>query len=490
MKKRMAFTALLVLCLLPIFARAEGRPRPAYDEVSGKWGYIDHEGAWAISPRYDETEIFRGDYAAASVENGKSDPDHWGIIDREGNWVVEPRYVVDSGPDDWFYGGLDKGVYYVWEYATYEEDPKMGFFDVRSGFFSGVIYDGELTFWRDSRLVPVYLAGRPCYVDRTNGQVKITLPKDMDFGDEFEYGEFINGYALVFQDDGEGRGHPVILTEEGEFLDLPGVFFYDVEQGLEVRVSKEGLMAARDQETGLLGYYDLNRRAWQIPPRYEAVTDFSESGYASVKLPGREDYQVIDTKGEVLAEELGESYEFLGEYAYTRNRLIDVRGGEAARFPEGSELIRQLGSDWEDGSGCYVSSDGLMTVRLNAFDGEGIMNLQGEWVLPPEIGQSIFTGEGVHAEEGWRFFSEGLQPIERCIENGTKTMTLPDGSTEEKTAYQYRIAYMNTKGEFITDFIYGYGGAFLDGLAYVERGDQRGYINEKGEEVYFWGQIR
>ncbi|MBQ9262770.1 MAG: WG repeat-containing protein, partial [Clostridia bacterium] len=483
MKKWMAALIVLLL-LLPAAALAEGRMHPAYDEASGKWGYIDHSGAWALPPRFDAADVFRGDYAAAMLSDGDEDEEryHWGVIDREGNWVVEPRYMVDGGYDGWYYGGLENGTYFIWDETLAEENGKMGFFDVRSGFFSGVIYDGEVDFRNGERLVPVYLNGRACYVDRTNGQVEITLPEETDFGWPMDDAEFSNGYALVFLENGEGKEKAYLLNEAGELISPPGVVFYDVDVGLHAAVTADGLSSAQDEATKLLGYYDLNRGTWRIPPVYETIMDFSQSGYACVELPGRVGSMIIDTQGNVLAEGLRGGYPFYGEYAHAMldgNRLINARGETAAVIPEGFRPEVQWDDELRHEYDYYASEDGLLAVS-GGEQGEGVMRLNGEWVLPPMEGQYLYAGEETFSREGWRFFSEGLQAISRHFENGTRIVKLRDGGTREETAYRRKIAYINKDGEFITDFLYDSGGAFLDGLAYVERDGRSGYINENG----------
>ena len=66
-----------------------------------------------------------------------------GVIDAEGNWVVAPQYFVDEGYDGWTYGGLNEGMYLVWDSTEDDEErvrPHYGFFDVPSGYFSGIVF--------------------------------------------------------------------------------------------------------------------------------------------------------------------------------------------------------------------------------------------------------------------------------------------------------------------------------------------------------------
>ena len=147
---------------------------PAYDEATGKWGYIDVNGQWAIAPQFETAGIFRGSYAAVST----GDPWEYtmGVIDGSGSWVVEPHYFVDEGYDGWTYGGLNEGMYLVWDSRAGDEArerPHYGYFDVPSGYFSGIVFYGENRWWTQEKLVPIGDA----FYDRATGQKVIGLPE-------------------------------------------------------------------------------------------------------------------------------------------------------------------------------------------------------------------------------------------------------------------------------------------------------------------------
>ena len=460
------------------------------DRKTGLWGYINFLGEWAIQPQFDGAGVFRGDYAAACepCEDEDDEDYHEGVIDRNGNWVVEPHYFVDRGYDGWYYGGLTLGYYEMWDNDT----DKSGFFDVPSGYFSGLVYDGELNFWNGSRLVPVSLNGRQCYVDRSTGEVAFFLPEGL-MADPMiqEDSEFVDGFAKVYRDDGRDAWHwfdeksgAFILNERGEVQDLSGVVFYGAEAQLLGVLTPGGLLLAWDRETGLYGYYDLNAMDWRVPPTYEAADDFSYSGYACVWL-SEGNFGHIDAQGNLLASGFGEWYSFLGDYAYLReaNILINAAGETVISFPEGCELCDQWDDEMRNGYDYYVSPDGLMEVYDRNAGGYGVMNLQGEWVLPPEEGQNLWSGEETFSPEGWRFFSEGLQAVSRRGEAKTRTVTLADGTEQEKTYYDRKIGYVNTKGETVIDFQYDDAGAFLNGLAWVERDGKWGYVDAYGREI-------
>ena len=190
-----AFLAAALL-LLPVYAFAGSSAPlfPAYDEETGKYGYIDANGQWAIQPQFEEAHLFRGHYAAVST----GDPWDYtmGVIDETGTWVVEPQYFFDEGYDGWTYGGLNEGIYQVWD-----EDMHTGWFDVPSGYFSGLVDSGELRWWTKEKLVPI---GNGFY-NRTNGQLVFSLPEGYETDWLNNSSVFTYGFAPIIQTAEEER---------------------------------------------------------------------------------------------------------------------------------------------------------------------------------------------------------------------------------------------------------------------------------------------
>ena len=115
--KQLSGFLLFILLAAGLYASSESAPPaalfPAYDHETGYYGYIDTNGQWMIAPRFETAGEFRGRYAAVST----ADPWDYtmGIIDSHGQWVVEPVYFVDEGYDEWTYGGLNEGMYLIWD---------------------------------------------------------------------------------------------------------------------------------------------------------------------------------------------------------------------------------------------------------------------------------------------------------------------------------------------------------------------------------------
>ncbi len=63
---------------------------PVVDGVSGRMGYLDQEGNWAITAQYDYAGEFLNGVAEASLAAGA------GYIDAQGNWLLTPKYAAVS----------------------------------------------------------------------------------------------------------------------------------------------------------------------------------------------------------------------------------------------------------------------------------------------------------------------------------------------------------------------------------------------------------
>ena len=469
-----------------IRAEMPSRLHPAMDDETGLWGYIDYLGEWAILPRYGSADVFRGEYAAAST----GDPWDYtaGLIRRDGSWVVEPRYFVDHGYDGWTYGGLDTGMYLVWDGEGY-----MGFFDVRSGFLSPDL--GENTWWSDAELLPLTdyddETNEPTayYISRATGETAFRLE-----GYEADYlghtSEFYNGFAMVYDTDGGEH----IINERGEILPLPeNLRFYGEGAGLKTSTLyyRFGLLLCLDTDTGLYGWWDLNAMDWRVQPRYEWAGNFSEDGYACVRAEDGT-YGHIDVMDNLVVDGFACAYDFFGGYAYVAEEhiLMDPMLETVLLFDGGWEPRIQWDDECDHSKDYYVSPGGVISVFRDdplypGLTEMGLMTLDGEWLL--ESG-TYYRNWGISfAVESHRFFSEGLQAVRKRVgirewRNVHNTKT---GDYKEPV-YETRVGYVDESGNIAVDFLYDDGGAFLGGLALVQRGGEKIYVDAFGHEVFSW----
>ena len=71
-------------------------------DFDGKWGFVDKDGVWQVTPLYDSVEPFEGDYAKGVVDG------HHMFIDKDGRWFKERPQDERPEEEDEF-----------WDHPTY-----------------------------------------------------------------------------------------------------------------------------------------------------------------------------------------------------------------------------------------------------------------------------------------------------------------------------------------------------------------------------------
>ena len=278
-----------------------------------------------------------------------------------------------------------------------------------------------------------------------------------------------------------------------------------------------GLLCATEKEAHsddppIMGYFDLNAMDWRIAShteqdglvyRFREVYPFSGNGYACVKLDNG-NYGHIDTQGYVLFSDgfvtwnskfgretkpITQPYQFFGDYAWIEeaNVLIDPAGEVVLEIPEGWEPVSQWDDEMDHAKDYYVSPGGVVELQQPVRGGgyqTGFMTIDGQWLLDMNCyGRAWDDG----FPEAHRFFSEGLQVVIKNV--GIKewrTVHNTKTGDYQEPIYDTKVGYVNEQGTMIVDFLYDGGGAFLNGLAMVRKGNQMGYIDKQGNEVFFW----
>ncbi len=462
--KRLLACLLCVALLCGFSAQAEELPEyeadplfPAKEDASGLWGYIDRTGAWRIAPQFNGAGEFRGNYASAWLapqatvpDSAKSDPDedNTGIIDRTGAWVVPPEYSLDSGYDGRYYGGRDTGIWYVCRWnESVNENESVGFFDIPSGYFSGLRWR-EIWYWcSDSDLIAVmdkdFKAG---YASRSTGEQVIPC---LYFS--LDPSNFHEGVAAVAYADEEG--FPIddtffLIDERGNIIPLPeGISACDFSS------ASQGLIAIQDQATKLCGFADLQGNV-VIAPQYADVWEFRE-GYAGVYFPeGEAGY--VDLAGNVLARGFERAYSFENGSAEV------ILNGETA----------------------YIGYDGQ--VKPGAEGKYRFMDNGLAWVrLYPER-KSWEQGNGYYLVDktGERVSAEAYQLMDFVEDDFPEGMQLVRSLTDRK------YLFLNDKAQEAFSTRFDDAENFRHGLARVRVGDTCGYIDMEGNWVYTWQDVR
>ena len=473
--KRITFWVLLtLLCLLPLFAVAENEPLfNAIDGETGKWGYINRAGEWVIPPQFDGAYPFYGDYAVAAMRPTEdAPPDQWGrwldregVIDREGNWVLPPAYFIDTR---YTYDDFD-GLWVVTSIDDFTTDldedgneilveSLEGFFDVETGYFSGLKWFSVCGWYKGSALVAVADASlRVGYADRTTGELVIPCLYYAIWPGRFSEGVVVT--ALL--DENFEPSEFFMMDETGAMIQLPDNLM--VEEDYE---ASEGLMRVRDRETGLIGFVDLQGHP-VIAPKFAWAENF-EDGYSAVRFP-EGDWGYIDRAGTVIHRGIVYDSEYFGPDRENGVYVLQTGDSEWSAFTITGDRLFSIRRENlvalyapEDNGLCWFATDPSGDARhWSQHHRFGLVDISGN-----VVSEAVWERADVDAGR----FPEGLQPVTQRI----------DG--------QRKWGYLNEQGELALPLIYDAAYNFYDGLAYAETGGLCGYIDHDGNFVYAWNE--
>ena len=462
----------LIFCLFSCGAAADaGKPLYAVKDENGLWGYIDSRGTLVIPGTFSWAEDFRGDYAlACQYPEGYALPRNretgllplgegrwmqpWGlngIINTQGEWVVPPEYfdILSNDEGSCYAGGLDTGVYWL------SDGPKEGFFDIPSGFFSGLIYDGVcVSFYEemDARLIGVIMDGKLGFASRETGEIVIPCRYDPE-----KRSNFSGDYALVMPLDSEISNGWILIDRTGRDVPLPPNCY-------AIGSFHDGLAPVRDIETDLCGFVDAQGRP-VIAPQYAWAYGFSQ-GLACVRLMDG-GWAMITPENEIAFLRPDEADAHFSSVRFSHGLIrcgvpeedtvvfLNTKGEEAFRLT--IEGLTDVGDFKENGVAFYaVHSQRLLTNDGGNGYGVGLLNDQGEILTPP-----VFY---VPDEDWWREYSEGLL----CI---TETASLKEG-------------YIDERGQWAFPPVQGYCLDFRDSLAQIILYPDVIFVDREGNEVY------
>ena len=460
---------LLILCLLAclfgLTATAEaGKPLYAVEGDEGRWGYIDCQGQLVIPFAFSYAEDFRGSYALVRQfpDDRYYKDGYYGIIDQTGAFVLLPEYDILSEDTGDYAGGIDRGVYYVrngWGAGS-----KCGFFDIPSGFFSGLIYDDVTVLWKidqDPELIGVTVEQKTGFAHRQTGEIVIPCR----YSNEYQY-DFSGDYCMVMPIDSPVADGWILIDRTGREIPMPENCYVAWNGNIA-----DGLAAVWNAETDLYGYIDAEGNP-VIAQQYQMAYGFRE-GLACVQLVSGE-WVMIDIEGSIVMRRPDEPHSY-GSSPYCQHGLIrcglpdrsamvyyDKQGREAFRL----ELGGLIGvTDFKaNGVAFYeVNPDHLPGFDPDADicgTGVGLFNDRGEILTPP-----VFF---VEDSEVNKEFTEGLFAI-------TEVSTLLEG-------------YIDERGEWAFPPVDGYCWDFREGLArvtmYSDEVEGVVFMNREGKIVY------
>ena len=188
---------LLLILLLPAGSLAVEKDDTLFPiRENGLWGYMNRAGETVIVPQWSDATGFRGGYAIACPappDSGMDPEDICGIINTDGEWVIPPDHWEILETDNWgqYIGGRDEGIYIFFSSDPHQKEKYAGFFDIPSGFWSGMRYewvDGDWIGDVDKELVCVTLNDLKGFVRRTTGELVVPCRFDPFLNYYFESG--------------------------------------------------------------------------------------------------------------------------------------------------------------------------------------------------------------------------------------------------------------------------------------------------------------
>lgn len=443
MKKLTCLICLIMALVSPsaLATDADTEPSlwPAYDPVTGLWGYIDAQGDWGIAPQYGYAGHFHSGCAVAGDASPGTGVEAQGIIDENGEFLLVPEYLIyDHCSNE------DNVAYGVTEVFLLSKGGKKGWFNVEYRYFSGTKWDYAWTQlgWPVMCVGQGHLHG---YLDRAMGDVIVPIETCGRRPDEYS-----DGYFTVTFD---GAEHAVLLDMQGREVVFPEGVHAEAES-----VMRCGLVAV-ENEDGLMGYADAQGNI-VIEPQYRFVMDF-DGGFADVIHP-ESGFLLIDSEGRV-------AYESDADWSF--HGVVD-----------GSAFIHPVLGD-----PFLLNADGTvrMTAEMPAF-------AYAAWYQEPLVaGAPIRLQAGVVGNSYWCFVDENGQPVSKwwdrpamfgwlCLDSlGWQAVTKVSGIPA--------WGYVDAWGKVVIPYQFHAAEDFLGALARVKLdASTEAYINRSGEVVYQW----
>lgn len=254
-------------------------------------------------------------------------------------------------------------------------------------------------------------------------------------------------------------------------------------------IKKEGYYYI-DIQGNILNQYPIFLRSDMNP--------FKEDGFAFVEniTTSAEKYgaAIIDKQGNVLGDSFFDPKDICVGEKNTFPILVR-KSDKIAILDENFDEIGQVdGYSVEDIKFSTGFSEGIagLTVAIEGEELYGYINTNGEWIIEPQYKDgSVFTEDGIAKVENPETELYGYVDSDGDWLNEDWFYDASDfcgGYALVQKEKDGKAAYINTKGEYITDFIFDFKKSqkgFSEGLAYVKEdgGESYGYINGQGEYI-------
>lgn len=492
------------------------RENLAYVIINGKYGFIDPEGNEVIAPVFEKAYAFEGDLAAVKVD-GKI-----GFIDKTGNMVIPPAY--DSVPTGWNVR--------VWRdgFAIVKVANKTGLIDRKGNTVLPTVYD-DVEFFATH---PILTDGEENYYEisvKPQGTgiicskgivVEPVYEKISDYSEgltaakrdgKWGYLDTEGNIALPFEYDNASsfKGSYARVTKDSRtfVIDRAGNEICDKVEKLQFGCDEplEGVCAGiKDGKYGLLD----DKGQFILPCDFDGIERWGVTHLVQVSKDHK--YGIYDLSGKEI---IKVGFEVIYEPRSEETPVIifsDSSENQGVVTPEGKFILNPddfSSCDVEENAGVIVATDKNGNTGLYRYDGSlikacvadriqgysdnglaiatkdrryGIIDREGNWVIPAEYDGIFKMSEGLAAAEKdgkWGFINDKNEWVIPATYDSAYREFKHGYTTVDKDG---KYILINSKGKELTKPAATIEiGEPSEGMIPFKVGRKYGYLNTEGE---------
>lgn len=346
------------------------------DSSTGKYGFINEKGEWAVEPQFSDYKLFSEDFAA--VQDAASEK--WGYIDRKGKWIIEPKFKYAKS----FSSGLaavqddTENVHVEYDVSTYTfsgDRNLWGYINNKGEYVIKPEFGGARTFNGGLAVVSDVYSGKYGYIDESGKEiVPMVLAEATDFSGERAKIRYDGEYAFynidksgnITYDDEDGVNQKINFSD------------YEISCDIIAMINSDNVLI-KSWDTGLYGIADLNGNI-KVPARYKKIAE--DAGKNGTYAKDDNGTYIIDYDGNILLNLSDKDYKPLntdclyGELVRVQKEIngkrkmgcIDFNGNVVIDFQY--DFIEEIAGDLS-----YIQA---------VYDGKvGFLDKEGNWLIEP-----------------------------------------------------------------------------------------------------------
>ncbi len=494
--------ALAMMALFLITACSDKTLTPKIDGY--RYGYVDKEDNFIVSPEFHEAKEFRNGYAVV-VKNGL-----YGFINRDGKIAIEPQYTHASSfskngyaiiRDDWDRSYIintknEKITTDKYEYLWFFYD----YFTFREGNARGLL---------DENLKPIFKSTRYYIKDIIDDEH--FLLKDLENDSKYNLGIMKKSGKIILEPiysfSGMGKNGLIVIEKDGLYglVNIEGKFILDIKYekinnayGYPINFVKLG---------GKWGAVDGTGK-FIIEPKYSSVDTFNSHGIAAVYENGS--YALIDKTGKIINDNRYSTIYISDEYIRAKNGddyiFIDAKNANElksitattigyfqdgyASIKNGDVVVGMLDMDlnitkFPDGYHSIGNFNSNSYTTIKKSNRYGLIDRSGKIIIEPKYDWLSYSGyksdnHFIIAEQDRKRFLIDLK--EQKILDGNFTNIMSKGNNLYEVSINNKEGIIQLDGRYLIEpkfnRIRSERGVYIATL-----GDKQGLLNSDGEYI-------